>query len=39
MEQAQATRAALLNVLPKVEGSVIFGAQVKILDEVEAKEL
>lgn len=38
-EQAQATKEALLNVLPRVEGSVIFGAQVTILDEVESKEL
>ena len=39
LEQAQSTRAALLKVLPRVEGSIIFGAQVNVLDEVESKEL
>lgn len=34
-EQAEATRSALQNIFPKIEGDLIFGVQLKIFNMVE----
>ena len=39
LDEAQAAQTALRNIFPKIEGSLIFGAQLKILNVVELKEL
>ena len=39
LEKAQATKTALLNIFPKIEGSLIFDVQLKTLNIVESKEL
>lgn len=39
LEQAQAAKSALQNIFPKIEGSLIFGVQLKVLNVAEAKEL
>ncbi|MCB0602087.1 MAG: hypothetical protein KDC28_12705 [Saprospiraceae bacterium] len=39
LEQAQATKAALENIFPKIEGSIIFGVQLKILEVIETVEI
>lgn len=39
LEQAQIVKTALLNIFPKIEGSLIFDVQLKILNVVESEEL
>lgn len=39
LEQAQATKTALEKIFPKIEGSLIFDVQLKILDVIEFTEL
>lgn len=39
LEQAQTAKTALQNIFPKIEGSLIFGAQLKIMNVIESKEL
>jgi hypothetical protein len=39
LDQAQAAKAALQNIFPKIEGSLIFGVQLKVLNVIESKEL
>jgi hypothetical protein len=39
LEQAQTARTALMNMFPKIEGSLIFGAQLKTMNMVETIEL
>ena len=39
LDEAQAAQTALRNIFPKIEGSLIFGAQLKILNVVELKDI
>jgi hypothetical protein len=39
LEKAQAAQVALLNIFPKIEGTLIFGVQIKIMNVIESKEL
>ncbi|MEZ4895459.1 MAG: hypothetical protein R2806_01395 [Saprospiraceae bacterium] len=39
LEQAQAAKAALENIFPKIEGSIIFGVQLKVLHVIEEVEI
>lgn len=39
LEQAQAAQTALQNIFPKIEGSIIFGPQLRILNVIEDTEL
>ena len=39
LEEAQAAKTALQSIFPKIEGSLVFGVQLKILNVVESKEL
>jgi hypothetical protein len=39
LDEAQAAKTALQNIFPKIEGSLIFGVQLKILNVVDSKEL
>ena len=39
LDQAQATMTSLEKIFPKIEGSLIFDVQFKILDVIEVKEL
>ncbi len=39
LEKAQAAQVALMNIFPKIEGTLIFGVQIKILNVIESKEL
>ncbi|MDQ3142139.1 MAG: hypothetical protein M3Q56_07825 [Bacteroidota bacterium] len=39
LEQAQVAQAALQNIFPKIEGSIIFSPQLKILNIIEDTEL
>lgn len=38
-DQAQVAQTALQNIFPKIEGSIIFGAQLKVLNVIEDTEL
>ncbi|HPG05798.1 MAG TPA: hypothetical protein PKY06_02560 [Saprospiraceae bacterium] len=38
-EQALETMKALENIFPKIEGSIIFGVQLKILEVIETVEI
>lgn len=38
LEQAQTTMKALTNIFPRIEGSLIFGVQLKLMNIVESKE-
>jgi len=39
LQQAQTAKEALKNIFSKIEGSLIFGVQLKIITVVESKEL
>ena len=39
LDEAQAAKTALQNMFPKIEGSLIFGVQLKMLNVIESKEL
>ena len=39
LEQTQAAKTALQNIFPKIEDNLIFGAQLKIMNDPESKEL
>jgi len=39
LEQAQATQAALQNMFPNIEGKLIFGVQLKLLNIIEEETL
>ncbi len=39
LEQAQAAQTALLKIFPKIEGSIIFGPHLRILNVIEDTEL
>jgi hypothetical protein len=39
LEKAQAAQVALMNIFPKIEGTLIFGVQIKIMNVIESKEL
>ena len=39
LEQAEAMRKALNQLFPKIEGTLVFGVQVKILDLIESTDL
>jgi hypothetical protein len=39
LEKAQAAQVALVNIFPKIEGTLIFGVQIKIMNVIESKEL
>jgi hypothetical protein len=39
LEQAEATRVALQNIFPKIEGSLIFGVQIKLMDLIDDREI
>ena len=39
LEKAKSAQAALMNIFPKIEGTLIFGVTTKIMDVVESKEL
>ncbi len=39
LEKAQAAQVALMNIFPKIEGILIFGVQIKIMNVIESKEL
>ncbi len=39
LEQAQAAQTALQNIFPKIEGSIVFSPQLKILNIIEDSEL
>lgn len=39
LEKAQAVQVALMNIFSKIEGTLIFGVQIKIMDVIESKEL
>ncbi len=39
LEQAQVAREALMKIFPKIEGTLIFGVQTKIMTISESKEL
>ena len=39
LEKAQAAQVALINIFPKIEGTLIFGVQIKIMNVIESKEL
>lgn len=39
LEKAQAAQVALMNIFTKIEGTLIFGVQIKIMNVIESKEL
>jgi len=39
LEKAQAAQVALMNIFQKIEGTLIFGVQIKIMNVIESKEL
>ena len=39
LEKAQAAQVALMNIFPKIEGTLIYGVQIKIMNVIESKEL
>lgn len=39
LEKAQAAQVALMNIFPKIEGTLVFGVQIKIMNVIESKEI
>ena len=39
LEKAQAAQVALMNIFQKIEGTLVFGVQIKIMNVIESKEL